>query len=346
MLKRKDEIEDIIKSLSLLQYYVKFSSNKLGLHDINKTCEAFFCELFNILWGNNYKRLEFEKKNYPGIDLGDKTRKHSMQITSDGLKEKLWNTIEKFEKNELYKEYNLLIHFIIGEKHYLPRVGDKILFEKSVTDNTYSVVRKVKNAEYKIIIMDLMDLLLLFDEKENKVVSKIHEYIKENINSSIEVLGNKGYKIDPDELKVFTANSFLKFCEPESLDERNEFFSEIQKLANQINEMSEPSKGFLYKILDNHQKNSKNNFDSVQIDPFVIQKSLDLSDRDMESEIAVLRNAKLFNETAYEDEQMLGIEYYGYNGHFDYIVMILQYCKEEGIDIRKLILTPDFSLLD
>ncbi|SME51261.1 hypothetical protein BACERE00185_05673 [Bacillus mobilis] len=42
MIKRLEEIEDIMKGLSVLQYYIKFSSNKLGLHDINKACDLSF----------------------------------------------------------------------------------------------------------------------------------------------------------------------------------------------------------------------------------------------------------------------------------------------------------------
>ncbi|HHY2677052.1 TPA: SMEK domain-containing protein [Bacillus toyonensis] len=344
MLKRKDEIEDIIKSLSLLQYYIKFSSNKLGLHDINKTCEAFFCELFNILWGTNYKRLEFEKKNYPGIDLGDKTRKYSMQITSDGSKAKLWNTIEKFEKNELYEEYNLLIHYVIGEKHYLPRSSDKILFEKSENDNTYSIVRKVKNAEYKIIIMDLMDLLLLFDEKENKDVSKIHEYIKENINSPIEVLKNKGYKIDPDELKGFTAKSFIKYCGLDDPTEQETFFLDIQKLANKINEMDKNSRDFIYGVLQNHSKNSIDS-DDIIVYPKVIQRNLKMDDVQLISEVEVLKNAGLFDEDAAEEEGMLRICFYDSEG-IELIGTIYKYCLDKKISLRDLISKPDFSLLD
>ncbi|KMP82541.1 SMEK domain-containing protein [Bacillus pacificus] len=344
MLKRKDQIEDIIKSLSLLQYYVKFSSNKLGLHDINKTCEAFFCELFNLLWGNNYKRLEFEKKNYPGIDLGDKTRKHSMQITSDGSKAKLWNTIEKFEKHELYKEYNLLIHYVIGEKHYLPRGSDKIIFDKSKTDNTYSVVRKVKNVEYKIIIMDLMDLLLLFDEKENKDISTIHEYIKENINSPIEALENKGYKIDSDELKKFTAKSFIKDCGLDDATEQEGFFLDIQKFANKINDMDQNSRNFIYGILDNHHKNSTNSEDII-VHPDVIQKNLRMTNAQMISEVEVLKNVGFFDEDAAEDEGMLRICYYDSEG-IELIGTIYKYCLDKKLSLRDLILKPDFSLLD
>ncbi|WP_219375169.1 SMEK domain-containing protein [Bacillus mycoides] len=345
MLKRKDEMDEVIKGLSTLQFYLRYSSNKLGLQDINKMCEPFFCELFNILWNKEYQRLESEKKNHPAIDLGDKINKSSVQITTSGTKQKLWDTIKKFEDNELYVHYDELIHFVVGEKDYQFKEKDDVKFKK---DNcgTYIVHKTIDEYKYSIRIIDLMDLIEFIDQLVGEKFSNIHDYIKNHIGDPVKLLMNNLYDIDPDELKLFTAESFLDFCEPESIDERNDFFIEIKNLANQINDMSENSKRFLYKILDIHQKNSQKKFDSVQIDPHVIQKRLDLSIYDMQGEIAVLRNAKLFNETAYEDEQMLGIEYYEYNGHFDYISTILQYCKEEGIDLKKLILTPDFSLLD
>ncbi|MDL2419358.1 SMEK domain-containing protein (plasmid) [Bacillus tropicus] len=344
MLKRKDEMDDVIKGLSLLQFYLRYSSNRLGLHDINKVCEPFFCELFNILWNKGYQRLEGEKKNHPGIDLGDKTNKSSVQITSDGTKQKLWGTIDQFEDNKLYVYYNELIHFVVGEKDYKLKQKDRVKFEKDIC-GTYITHRTIDDYEYSIRIIDLMDLIEFIDQLVGEEFSNIHDYIKNHIGDPVKLLMNNLYDIDPDELKAFTAESFLDFCEPESIDERNNFFLEIKNLANQINDMSENSKRFLYKILVIHQKNSQKRFDSVQINPLVIQKSLGLSNCGMEGEIAVLRNAGLLDEIAFDD-QMLGVDYYEKNGHFDYIATILTYCKEKEIDLKRLILTPDFSLLD
>lgn len=171
MIRRLEEIEDIMKGISLLQYYIKFSSNKLGLHDINKACEPFFCELFNILWDTKFKRLEYDEKNHPGIDLGDKKNLFSMQITTDGSKAKLWNTINKFESHKLYEKYDLLIHFIVGEKHYSSRRTDEIQF-KRLKHNIFVTKRLIDGFEYEVQIMDLMDLILLIDEEESDRVSK------------------------------------------------------------------------------------------------------------------------------------------------------------------------------
>ncbi|WP_258958419.1 SMEK domain-containing protein [Bacillus mobilis] len=66
-----------------------------------------------MLWDFNYKRLESERMDYPGIDLGDKKNKLSMQITTDGSKAKLRKTIMHFEKEKLYKKYSVLNHFIV-----------------------------------------------------------------------------------------------------------------------------------------------------------------------------------------------------------------------------------------
>ncbi|MGN4457417.1 SMEK domain-containing protein [Bacillus cereus group sp. MYBK57-1] len=344
MLKRKDQIEDIIKSLSLLQYYIKFSSNKLGLHDINKTCEAFFCELFNILWGTNYKVLEYEQINHPAIDLGDKTNKHSMQITSDGSKTKLWKTIDKFEEYELYKEYSVLFHFVIGEKHYSPRKSDEIKFKKSKSNNTYSIDKEIKNTSYKIIIIDLMDLLILINKKKNKDVSKIHEYIKENINLPIETLKNKGYKIDPDELKVFTAKSFIKYCGVDDPTEQETFLLDIQKFANKINDMDKNSREFIYGVLYNHSMNSTDSEDII-VSPNAIQRYLRMNEVQLISEVEVLENAGIFDKDAAEDEGKLRICFYDSEG-IELIGTIYKYCLDKKISLKDLILKPDFSLLD
>ncbi|HDX9652522.1 TPA: SMEK domain-containing protein [Bacillus wiedmannii] len=347
MIRRLEEIEDIMKGLSLLQYYIKFSSNKLGLHDINKACEPFFCELFNTLWDTNYKRLEYDEKNYPGIDLGDKKIDSSMQITTDGSKKKLWNTIEKFESHKLYKKYGRLIHFVVGEKHYSARKSDEIQFEK-VNHNIFVTERTINGYVYEIHIMDLMDLLLLIDEEKSKKISQVHKYISENINAQIEGYQRQLqlYKVEPDRLIPFTADTFIDFCGITDSTERNRIFNDIQKLAGNINELDKNARRFLYCALVAYKnKNKTFHGTGIIVDPRVVQRRLGIEDKVLHTELRLLIHAELVDEATLEDEYMLRLSYYDSEGN-DLMEDIYNFCLDNKRSLDKLILMPDFSQLN
>ncbi|PFR62211.1 hypothetical protein CN936_28275 [Bacillus cereus] len=343
MIKRKDEMDEVIKGLSTLQFYLRYSSNKLGLQDINKMCEPFFCELFNILWDKEYQRLESEKKNYPAIDLGDKINKSSVQITTSGTKQKLLDTIEKFEDNKLYMHYDELIHFVVGEKDYQPKGNDMVKFQK---DNygTYIAQRIIDDYEYSIHIIDLMDLIEFIDQLVGEKFSKIHDYIENHISEPVGMLKNKAYSIEPNELKPFTAKSFMNYCDVETLTKQKIFFKDVQDLANKINKMDKSSRSFLYGILLNHSENSPDS-DYISVYPNAIKRILGMDEYQFNSEIEVLKNFNLFDEDEAEDEGKLRICFHD-SDSIELIGTIYKYCSINEISLKDLILNSDFSLLD
>ncbi|MEB8677062.1 SMEK domain-containing protein [Bacillus cereus] len=343
MIKRKDEMDEVIKGLSTLQFYLRYSSNKLGLQDINKMCEPFFCELFNILWNKEYQRLESEKKNYPAIDLGDKINKSSVQITTIGTKKKLQDTIKKFESNKLYMHYEELIHFVVGEKDFQPKGEDEVKFQR---DNcgTYIAHRTIDEYEYSIQIIDLMDLIEFIDQLVGEKFSNIHDYIENNISEPVGMLKNKAYSIELNELKSFTAKSFMEYCDVETLTKQQIFFKDVQDLANKINKMDKNSRIFLYRILLNHSENSPDS-DYITVSPNVIQRLLGMDEYQFNSEIEVLKNFNLFDEDEAEDEGKLRICFHD-SDSIELIGTIYKYCSINEISLKDLILNSDFSLLD
>lgn len=343
MIKRHEEMEEIMKGLSLLQYYIKFSSNKLGLHDINKVCEPFFCELFNSLWEINYKRLEYDEKNHPGIDLGDKKLRCSMQITTDGSKTKLWNTIEKFEKHKLYKKYDTLIHFVIGEKHYSVRKGDPYQFQK-LKHNIFFTERTINGYEYEIQIIDILDLLLIIDEGESKKISQIYTYISENINTQIKGFQRQLYKIEPTILTPFTANAYINYCGITNPTERFELYQGIQELAESINKLDENTRRFLYSTLTAY-KDNKLYGRGIIVDPIVVQRQLRIEDTELYTELRLLLHADLVDKFTLEYDQLIKLGFYDTEGN-ELIEDVYNFCLENERSLEKLILMADFSQLD
>ena len=90
----------------------------MGKTDLNKVSETILIPLFSEIYGyNNLKNLnDTEKANYPGIDLGDEIARVAFQITSTSNSEKIKKTLRQFVEYELYKRYDKLIIYILGEK--------------------------------------------------------------------------------------------------------------------------------------------------------------------------------------------------------------------------------------
>lgn len=113
--KRKSILDQIMEYLVRLSSMVEIN-NLNGLTDINHLSEDFFCILLNKIYDLNLINLNSETKNHPAIDLGDKERKTSIQVTSDSSSKKIKECLQKFAKNKLDEHYNFLKILIIAIK--------------------------------------------------------------------------------------------------------------------------------------------------------------------------------------------------------------------------------------
>ncbi|SME51260.1 hypothetical protein BACERE00185_05672 [Bacillus mobilis] len=202
----------------------------------------------------------------------------------------------------------------------------------------------VGNNAYQIVIMDLMDLIRIIDEQESKKASEVHDYIQNNIHKYIEPLRRIFYKIEPDELKSFTAQAFINNCDLENLTEEETFFLEIKKFANVMNELDENNRRFLYAIFDYHSKHTPNSSEII-IDPIVIQRRLQLDDRMLKSEILVLKGASLVDDHTLNYDGMLKICYYD-SENYELLGKMYKYCIDNEKSFKVLIVRLDFTVLD
>ena len=103
----------------------------MEMTDINRVSEDVLVPLFSEIYGHtDLKNLNVsECPNFPAIDLGDKETGTAYQITSISRSEKIKDTLRKFVKHELYKEYSKLIIYILTEKQktYQGRGFDEII---------------------------------------------------------------------------------------------------------------------------------------------------------------------------------------------------------------------------
>lgn len=115
MFKRSEIICDIQTFLGIIQHKVSFD-NDIGKTDLNTDCEDFFCKLLNLVYKLNLKNLNKLKVNFPAIDLGDDNARICLQVTSRDDITKIRETLDAFERNKLYNEYDKINILILGDK--------------------------------------------------------------------------------------------------------------------------------------------------------------------------------------------------------------------------------------
>lgn len=326
-----------MKGLSLLQYYVKFSSNKLGMHSINKLCEPFFAELFNRIYG--YKLKTIEKKNYPAIDLKDKKNRYAVQITSNGSKEKLERTVTAFEDKNMHKDFDTLLHFIIGEKRFNPPAKNPYPFKKGEHD---AYVADVVKKNYQIIVQDINDLILVIDALGDEELSTVRNYINENINLYIDAIKKPLYNFVPGAVSPFNANSYLAYYKLDGIDEKENAIKALKKLAKALANLPKETRKFLWYAVQALEK--KTSYNGVEVNVATLQGRLELSSEQFFTEISRLEHADLIDTDARESENRFILQFY-VNGD-ETIKDLHKFCIAKNIPFEDLIGEIGFNLLD
>lgn len=116
--------------------------NSNGEFSINIHAENILINVLNEIYDCNLENVNYvEGKTYPSIDLRDKAKRISFQVTSTANLEKVKHTLSKFIENDLYKEFDNVYVFIITEKQkkYDQIKIDKILDGK-ITFNFKNII--------------------------------------------------------------------------------------------------------------------------------------------------------------------------------------------------------------
>ena len=161
-----ERISDYISRLK--KYFKNIASN--GLTDGLKYAEPFVQGLLNLVYDLELESLNASKKNFPGVDLGDKKRKIAYQVTATNTKRKIEQTFEKCERNGIFQFYEKIKFFIITEK--LPEYS-----LSSTYVNKYGF-------NYKEDIIDFDDILNKIISFEIGALKYIHSYVENNFAST------------------------------------------------------------------------------------------------------------------------------------------------------------------
>ena len=192
MLSRQGYINNIVSKLGWIKSTVELS-NGINLYDLNIHSETFFCDLLNLVYGYNLTNLNDDEKNISSIDLGDKTSKVAVQVTSDKTSTKIQKTINGFISEKYDEDYERLIILILGTK------------KKYTT--TFKTSRQFIFSKERDIL-DISDLIKKIRTKDISELEKLSKFFNKEISQP----SSKSPKINKEEFVGKMQQSAAALC--------------------------------------------------------------------------------------------------------------------------------------
>lgn len=92
-------------------------ANAMGHFDINKVAEDFLTPILSKVFDcPNLQNQNRIRMNFPAVDLGCRTSRISIQVTSDPSSKKIIETLKKFKSHNLKDDFDKLYIFVVTEK--------------------------------------------------------------------------------------------------------------------------------------------------------------------------------------------------------------------------------------
>lgn len=156
-------LKEISSSLAKLRAYVEIV-NTINFYDINIVAEDFFAGLLNLVYDIELKNINHTEKNASSIDLGDDSKRLSVQVTSDNTSTKISHSIDEFIEDKWYEKYDRLIVFMLkNKKNYSTNFDTKGKFSFSKKGD----------------ILDINDLITIISNFSVEKLKKIDEYLSQ-----------------------------------------------------------------------------------------------------------------------------------------------------------------------
>jgi len=157
--------------------------NGFKLYNINKFAEYFYAEFLNLLFGYELEIMEKVNPNMVAIDLGDKNGKIAIQITSKTDREKIKETVEKFNENNLDAIYDRLVVLHIANetpKYNKPHIIEQFDLKKDVWNIEYLL--KQMPIESIAKLKNIRDFLKKYVE-DSPQISNLDDFLKKRYKS-------------------------------------------------------------------------------------------------------------------------------------------------------------------
>lgn len=183
----------IEERLTTLSVRVRRNSS-LNLQNLNIHCENFYAQLFNLIFGYNFRNLNEDNQNIESVDLIDETNHILAQVSATVTKRKIEKTLKK-ESLKQYSNYSFIFIFI----------SDKDA--KSLRKQTFTAPSGISFTPEQDIydVSELLRKILTLDIDKMK---DLNDFVRKELKSDIDLK-----KIDSDLVKL------INILSRENLDE-------------------------------------------------------------------------------------------------------------------------------
>lgn len=106
---------------------------RLGFLDLNRMLEDFFKDVLNVVLDGDFRNLNEQRSNEPGLDLGSDRLRIGVQVTSSASSKKVNDTLSKVTDQQL-NAYDRIIILVIGD-----RQGSYALDPNAVARTNFSI---------------------------------------------------------------------------------------------------------------------------------------------------------------------------------------------------------------
>ena len=183
----------IEERLTTLSVRVRRNSS-LNLQNLNIHCENFYAQLFNLIFGYNFRNLNEDNQNIESVYLIDETNHILAQVSATVTKRKIEKTLKK-ESLKQYSNYSFIFIFI----------SDKD--SKSLRKQTFTAPSGISFTPEQDIydVSELLRKILTLDIDKMK---DLNDFVRKELKSDIDLK-----KIDSDLVKL------INILSRENLDE-------------------------------------------------------------------------------------------------------------------------------
>ncbi|MFI3156330.1 MAG: SMEK domain-containing protein [Methylococcaceae bacterium] len=160
---RKLAFDNISRMLAITRYDIEHhqstNDQSLNIHG-----ESYFRDVFNFVYGYDFKNANFETQNAPCVDLIDKPRKLAYQITTTRDNKKIEKTLLALKKQK-YEGYTIRIFYLL----------DKSKPQKTTKDT----IEKCFNIKLSEALLDYTDLIKSIENLEtNQLIELDKKYFR------------------------------------------------------------------------------------------------------------------------------------------------------------------------
>lgn len=329
MISRGFIIGQLIDDLALLQQKITFR-NKVGYLDLTKVCEDFFKEILNIVFDYNLVNLNGNRSNEPGLDLGDVNNKIAVQITSQKKTEKINETLRNIS-DENRQSYDRFIVFIIGQKQNTYAVDTDLAIE-----NKFDKDRDIIDIDYlvkHIAVADESKLTLLQDTFKREMRNVVVELEPVNSDGDFESSIYNFIETVPNTPQKNTL-AFDRFYNTPS---NQEYFL---KLYNHLAEIPRAQREYIAIIAERGHLNDWNKYG---IHCTKLASILGISEEKLFKSLSYLDDINIIRFDKNKDEFERANNKYIIRP--EELNTLIKYLHQASINIRKTIVTLDFSIL-